>query len=125
MILYHWLLVFLAACELRWRSAVLRILIVLLAVAELQIAMGLGPAYRRAVGNQRRVVMPAPPSQPQRLSSDFVGGVRVMDEEARKVLKRANFPLGVIVWLAIYPAVLPTLAKRIRRTTSIKSPSSS
>ena len=116
MIPYHWMLVVLAACELRWRSAWLRILLVFLAVAELQVAMGLGPAYRHAVGKQRHVEMPTSPGQPPRPASDFVSGVVVMDEEARRVLARANFPLGVRVWLTLYPVVLPAVSRRIKRT---------
>ena len=116
MIPYHLMLVVLAACELRWRSTWLRILLVLLAVVELQVAMGLGPAYRHAVGRQRRVEMPTPPGRPPRVASDFVSGVIVMDEEARRVLARANFPLGVLVWLTLHPVVLPAVSRRIRRT---------
>lgn len=116
--IYHSMLIILAACELRWRAAWLRLLLVVLTVAELQVAMGLGPAYRRAVANPRRVEMPRPPSRPPTLASDFVSGVLVMDEEARRVLTRGNFPLGILIWLSLYPVVLPAITRRLRRPRS-------
>lgn len=123
MVPYHWVLIALAACELRWRSSWLRVLLVILAVAEIQVAMGLGPAYRHSVANHRRVPMPAPPSQPETLASEYVSGVLVMDEAARRVLRRANFPLGIIIWLALYPVVIPAVTRRMRPTVGKDSTS--
>jgi len=123
MIVLHLFVVALAACELRWRATWLRILLVILAAGELQFATGLGPAYRRAIGHPRRVVMPAPQSQPQTLASDFSSGVLVMDEEARKDLAGINFPLGVMVWFAMYPVVLPAVLRR-RRSGAQQPPGS-
>ena len=104
-------LVALAACELRWRFVWLRALLVIVAVVELHFPTSLGPAYRRAVAPPRRVMMPAPTSQPTELASDYVSGVLVMHDEARRDLSRINFPLGILVWLALYPVVLPVLSR--------------
>jgi hypothetical protein len=115
MIILHLLVVVLTACELRFRSPWLRILLVIFAMVELQFAAGLGPAYRRAIAHPQRVVMPAPQSLPQQPASEFASGVLVMEEEARKDLVGINFPLGVLVWFALYPVVLPAVSRWGRR----------
>lgn len=118
---YHWLLAALAICEFRWRLAWVRVLLVVLAVAELQIAMGLGPAYRRATGQQQQVAMSASQNHLQRQPSDFMRGVGVMTIEARRVLNRANFPLAVLVWLSVYPVVLPPVLRKMKGTNAIRA----
>lgn len=110
-------LVALAGCELRWRFTWLRVLLVIVAALELQFATGLGPAYRRAVAPPRRVMMPGPTSQPERLASDYLSGVLVMRQEAKRDLSDINFPLGILVWLVIYPVVLPVLSRGRRRAS--------
>jgi hypothetical protein len=115
MSIYHLIVVVLAACELRWRAVWLRLPLVALAVLQLQFATGLGPAVRRAMAHPRRVVMPAPSAQPQRLATEFKSGVLVMADEAKRDLTDIYFPLGVLAWLALYPAVLTSISRRRRQ----------
>ncbi len=115
MIIYGLLVVALAACEVRWRLAWMRIPLVILAVLELQFATGLGPAYRRSLAQPQHVVMPTPPSQPQRMASEYVSGVLVMRKEAERDLTGINFPLGILVWFALYPAMLPLITRVVKQ----------
>lgn len=106
------ILVVLAACELRWRFAWLRVVLVLLTVVQLGFATGTGPAYRRALTHKRLVVLPAAPGDPPQLASEFVSGVLVMQQEVRQDLADINFPLAMLAWLALYPAVLSAVSRR-------------
>jgi hypothetical protein len=112
MILFADLLVIaLLVCEFWWRPPWLRVLLVIFAVFQLNAATNLGPASRRAVAQPRTVTLPAPPSQPTVPASDFVSGVLVMHDEAKRDLTRITFPAGVLVWLALSPAVLEALSR--------------
>jgi hypothetical protein len=96
-------------CEARWRFAWLRAALVVLALFNLDGALNLGPAMRRAIGSPQRMNMPAPPSATVVPASDYVSGVLVMRDEANRGLSSVTFPLYVLVWLAISPVVLDRL----------------
>lgn len=105
------LVIALFVCEFRWRLPWLRVLLVIFAVFQLNAATNLGPARRRALDQPRKVTLPAPPSQPKVPASDFVSGVLVMHDEAKRDLTRLTFPAVVLAWLALSPAVLEALSR--------------
>ncbi len=119
MLYIHLIVIALLLVEARWRLAWLRLVLVAFALFDLRMSTSLTPAYREAMTYPRRVNLPAPPSEPPMLATDYQSGVLAMDKEATRVLRRVVFPSYVLAWLAISPLLLdrmlPALMNAWRR----------
>lgn len=100
MLYLNLILIVLLLVDARWRSAWLRVPLVLFFLLALR-AVTLGPAYRRAVA----VTMNVPASAT--FSSEYHRGVQTMLGEGERDLNaQIAFPSAVLAWLAISPLVL-------------------
>ncbi len=119
MLYIHLIVIALLLVEARWRLAWLRFVLVAVALFDLRMSTSLTPAYREAMTYPRRVNLPAPPSEPPMLATDYQSGVLAMDKDATHVLRRVVFPSYVLAWLAISPLlldrILPALIRASRR----------
>lgn len=111
MTLYHAIVIVLALSELRWRAVWLRVLLVGVTLLGVHSATGLADARRRALANPRIVAWPTTGRQ----ANGYESGIIVMENEARRSVTAVGFPVGVLAWLALYPALLPVITRRRKR----------
>lgn len=103
----------LVAAEFRWRSSLLRIVLVGVTAFSVYAATGITGTRRAALGESASIPTSPVQASPQQPAAEYRRGVVTMEERARTSLDRVDFPLAVLAWLAIYPAFL-TAFSRVR-----------